>query len=199
MLFHAWLTKRFWYIHVPNKISTLLYSVTGEGAWRLVIPAPHPTKAYAYRPGVWRPTMVTGGKPISFVMQRGKASKTGSTKTPQHTHAILFLGFLMERWILKLGKPYLGSAIIKRNRYLWRIRNDVFANKIGALLELHQTHVRIISLVPGKGIKGQSPDGFGGFSLLWMWQFNPQPWLFLWLLLVILKDLHVVCLSGLEQ
>lgn len=60
----------------------------------------------------------------------------------------------MERWILKLGRPYLDSAVIKRNRYLWRIRNVVFAYNIGALLELHQTHVRIISLVPGKGIKG---------------------------------------------
>lgn len=94
------------------------------------------------------------GNPSALWCKGGKASKTGSTETPQHTHPILSLGFSMERWILKLGRPYLDSAVIKRNRYLWRIRNVVFAYNRGALLELHQTHVRIISLVPGKGIKG---------------------------------------------
>lgn len=192
MLFHAWLTKRFTcQIKFPPYYTVSQEKVPGDWRSQFLIQQ----KLMHTDRGFEGPQWSQVGNSSALWCKGEKASKTGSTKTPQHTHAILFLGFSMERWILKLGKSYLGSAIIKRNRYLWRIRNDVFANKIGALLELHQTHVRIISLMPGKGIKSYSPDDFGGFSLLWMWQFNPQPWLFLWLLLVILKDLHVVCLQ----
>lgn len=53
---------------------------------------------------------------------------------------------------LEIGKAVPSFCRYKK-KHLWRIRNDVFAYKIGALLELHQTHVRIISLMPGKGIE----------------------------------------------
>ena len=153
MLFQAWLTKRFWYIHVPNKIFTLLYSVTGEDAWRLVIPAPHPTKAYAYRPGGlkahnghrWETHQLCDAKRKSKQNRQYQNTPTYS-RNP-------FPRILDGKMDLEIGKAVPRFCHYKRNRYLWRIRNDVFANKIGTLLELHQTHVRIISLMPGKGIK----------------------------------------------
>lgn len=93
--------------------------------------------------------MATGGKPISFVMQRGKSKQNRQHRnTPTHSPNP-FPRILNGKMDLEIRK-----AVTKRNRYLWRIRNVVFAYNIGALLELHQMHVRIISLVPGKGIKG---------------------------------------------
>lgn len=85
--------------------------------------------------------------------QRGKASNKGSTKIPQHTQSCNpFPWILDEKMDLEIGKAVPSFCRYKK-KYLWRIRNDVFAYKIGALLELHQTHVRIISLMPGKVIE----------------------------------------------
>lgn len=55
------------------------------------------------------------GKPLALWCKGEKQAIKAAPKHPNTlSHAILFLGFSMNRWILKLGKPYLVSAVIKK-------------------------------------------------------------------------------------